>query len=226
MINCFHGTRHGTVDFTRSFAKSCNASFADIGLLLNRTQFKEMLDTFYFNQKLPVNFLSNQSSISEQLETNDNDMIQTVIGQGQTQMTPLHLAMVTAMVANGGNMMQPYLIDHVENADKGIVDSFVPHSLGQLISAEEAENLKRLMRAVVTDGTGSRLMSENYNAAGKTGSAEYNSKSDSHAWFTGFTYDTDRPLQITVIMEGAGSGGEYAVPVARRILDGYYAEYE
>ncbi len=185
-----------------------------------------MLDTFYFNQKLPVNFLSNQSSISEQLETNDNDMIQTVIGQGQTQMTPLHLAMVTAMVANGGNMMQPYLIDHVENADKGIVDSFVPHSLGQLISAEEAENLKRLMRAVVMDGTGSRLMSEKYNAAGKTGSAEYNSKSDSHAWFTGFTYDTDRPLQITVIMEGAGSGGEYAVPVARRILDGYYAEYE
>ncbi|EOS46746.1 hypothetical protein C809_02778 [Lachnospiraceae bacterium MD335] len=226
VINCFHGTRHGTVDFTRSFAKSCNASFADIGLLLNRTQFKEMLDTFYFNQKLPVNFLSNQSSISEQLETNDNDMIQTVIGQGQTQMTPLHLAMVTAMVANGGNMMQPYLIDHVENADKGIVDSFVPHSLGQLISAEEAENLKRLMRAVVMDGTGSRLMSEKYNAAGKTGSAEYNSKSDSHAWFTGFTYDTDRPLQITVIMEGAGSGGEYAVPVARRILDGYYAEYE
>jgi peptidoglycan glycosyltransferase len=78
------------------------------------------------------------------------------------------------------------------------------------------------MEAVVEEGTGTRLSGQTYKAAGKTGSAEYNSYSDSHAWFTGYTYDTDRPLQITVIMEGAGSGGEYAVPVARRIFDAYY----
>lgn len=222
VINCFHGTRHGTVDFVRSFAKSCNASFANIGLSLDRNRFQKMLEQLYFNCMLPVDFITNKSSVSKDIERKDNDMIQTVIGQGQTQVTPLHLAMVTAMIANDGEMMQPYLIDYIENADGEIVTSFEPKSLGQLITVEEANTLKSLMRAVVTDGTGTRLKSDSYSAAGKTGSAEYNSKSDSHAWFTGFTFDTDRPLQITVIMEGAGSGGEYAVPVARRILDGYY----
>lgn len=224
VINCFHGTKHGKVDFSRSFAKSCNSSFANIGLSLNRDSFKNMLDTLYFNVALPVEFLSNKSSISENIKSSDSVMIQTAIGQGETQVTPLHIAMITAMIANGGEMMQPYVIDYVENADGDLVTSFEPESLGQLISAEEADTLKQLMSAVVEEGTGTRIKSDAYSAAGKTGSAEYNSKSDSHAWFTGFTYDTDRPLQITVIMEGAGSGGEYAVPVARRILDGYYEE--
>ena len=78
------------------------------------------------------------------------------------------------------------------------------------------------MIAVVQEGTGTRLKGQSYQVAGKTGSAEYNSHSDSHAWFTGFSYDTDRPLQVTVIMEGAGSGGEYAVPVAKRLFYLYY----
>ena len=139
-------------------------------------------------------------------------------------MTPLHLSMITSMIANHGIMMQPYIIDHVESADGNLIKSFSPDSLGQLISEEEADILKNLMIAVVQEGTGTRLKGQSYQVAGKTGSAEYNSQSDSHAWFTGFSYDTDRPLQVTVIMEGAGSGGEYAVPVAKRIFDQYYNE--
>jgi peptidoglycan glycosyltransferase len=134
------------------------------------------------------------------------------------------MAMVTAMIANGGKMMVPYTIDHIENANGDIIKQYSPQSLGQLITQDEATALQKLMVAVVEEGTGTRLSGLSYSAAGKTGSAEYNSNSDSHAWFTGYTYDTDRPLQITVIMEGAGSGGEYAVPVARRVLDEYYNE--
>ncbi len=224
VISCFHGTKHGTVDFTLSFAKSCNSSFANIALTLDRNGFKNTLEQLYFNTELPVDFTANKSSVSDNITDSDSDMIQTAIGQGETQVTPLHMAMVTAMIANGGEMMQPYLIDYIEAADGGQVKSYSPNSLGKLITEEEADALKSLMCAVIDEGTGTRLQSDLYSAAGKTGSAEYNSSSDSHAWFTGFTYDTDKPLQITVIMEGAGSGGEYAVPVARRILDGYYAE--
>lgn len=224
VISCFHGTKHGTVDFTLSFAKSCNSSFANIALTLDRNGFKNTLEQLYFNTELPVDFTANKSSVSDNITDSDSDMIQTAIGQGETQVTPLHMAMVTAMIANGGEMMQPYLIDYIEAADGGQVKSYSPNSLGKLITEEEADALKSLMSAVIEEGTGTRLQSDLYSAAGKTGSAEYNSSSDSHAWFTGFTYDTDKPLQITVIMEGAGSGGEYAVPVARRILDGYYAE--
>ena len=116
------------------------------------------------------------------------------------------------------------MIERVENADGDVIKNYAPVSLGQLITGEEADILQDMMSSVVGEGTGTRLNSSSYSAAGKTGSAEYNSSSDSHAWFTGYTYDTENPLQITVIMEGAGSGGEYAVPVARRILDQYYGE--
>ena len=138
-------------------------------------------------------------------------------------MTPIQNAMITAMIANNGEMMAPYMIDHIQTADGDVIKRYTPTSLGQLITKDEAAILQEMMATVVQEGTGTRLISEWYHAAGKTGSAEYNSASDSHAWFTGYTYDTEHPLQITVILEGAGSGGEFAVPMARRILDQYYS---
>lgn len=221
-INCFHGTNHGSVDFVKSFAKSCNSSFANIGLLLDRDQFRQTLDDLYFGSSLPVDFPANISRICDDISDN-GVMLQTVIGQGTTQMTPIQIAMITAMIANNGEMMTPYMIDHIETADGDVIKKYTPVSLGRLITDQETAALQEMMAAVVQDGTGTRLISEGYSAAGKTGSAEYNASSDSHAWFTGYTYDTESPVQITVILEGAGSGGEFAVPMARRILDQYYS---
>ena len=154
--SCYHNTSHGLVDFQTAFAKSCNSSFADIALNIHRFDFMKMLESLLFNKALPVNFLSKQSNISTELEDNDNVMIQTAIGQGTTQMTPLHLAMITAMIANNGEMMIPYMIDHIETADGNILKQFSPESLGQFISVEESNALKTLMSAVVEEGTGTR----------------------------------------------------------------------
>lgn len=223
-INCYHGAQHGKVDFSTSFAKSCNSSFANIGLSLDRKDFLKRLNELYFNESLPTDFVTKTSSVSEDILTDDNEMIQTSIGQGTTQVTPLHMAMITSMIANDGRMMKPYVIDRVESADGNIVKQYEPALIGQKMPREEALIMQELMTETVESGTATRLKGGSYKAAGKTGSAEYNSLSDSHAWFTGYTYDTDKPLQITVLMEGAGSGGEYAVPVARRVLDAYYGD--
>ena len=82
---------------------------------------------------------------------------------------------------------------------------------------------REYMREVVRTGTGKKLASPYYTAAGKTGSAEFgNVKGRSHAWFTGFS-ETDGPdIVVTIIIEQAGSGGDYAVPAAKRIFDAYY----
>lgn len=171
-----------------------------------------------------MDFLTKSSSISDKISQSNGVMLQTAIGQGTSQITPILMAMVTAMIANNGEMMTPYMIDHIETVDGDIIKQYNPKSLGQKITQQEAAALQEMMTAVVAEGTGTRLESQLFGAAGKTGSAEYNKDSDSHAWFTGYTYNTEQPLQITVIMEGAGSGGEYAVPVARRILEQYYKE--
>lgn len=223
-IRCYHGTNHGTVDFLTSFAKSCNSSFANIGMDLNRTEFSKTLSNLLFNQTLPVDFVSNPSKITVSESMSDSSMIQASIGQGTTQMSPLHLAMITSMIANNGEMMVPYMIERVETANGTTIKRFTPESLGQLIEPDEALALQELMISVVEEGTGTRLQSKNYKAAGKTGSAEFsNTTTESHAWFTAFSYDTEHPIQVTVIVEGGGSGGEYAVPIARQIFDEYYA---
>ena len=107
-------------------------------------------------------------------------MLQTAIGQGTSQITPLLMAMVTATIANNGEMMMPYMIDHIETPDGNVIKQYTPKSLGQQITQQEAAALQEMMTAVVAEGTGIRLESQLFGAAGKTGSAEYNKESDSH----------------------------------------------
>ncbi len=222
-INCYHGSVHGHEDFARSFAKSCNASFANIGMQLDRKQFGDTLNSLLFNKDLPVAFAYNKSRLIVDESTTDSDIIQAAIGQGTTQITPLHLNMITCAIANNGVLMKPYLVDYVKNEEGNVIKQFNPDTYRKLMSEEEAAALNSLMQEVITSGTGTKLTGQTYTAAGKTGSAEYNSvKTDSHAWFTGFAPAEDPEVCVTIIIEGAGSGGDYAVPIARRIFDEYF----
>ncbi len=224
-IRCYHGQKHGTVDFATSFAKSCNSSFANIGMSLNRDSFQATLQDLMFGQELPLDLLYSKSSATCNENTADADIMQLAIGQGTTAMTPMHLNMITSAIANDGLLMKPYILDHVESASGKLVKSFSSESYKQLMTAEEAGELNQLMQGVVENGTGKRLKGQNYTAAGKTGSAEYSGlTTDSHAWFTGFAPADDPQICVTIILEKAGSGGEKAVPVAKRIFDGYFGE--
>lgn len=223
VINCYHGTVHGAEDFTKSFAKSCNASFANIGMKLDRNKFGNTLGSLLFNDKLPVAFAYNRSKLVIDEETSDSEIIQAAIGQGTTQITPLHLNMITCAIANKGVVMKPYLVDCVKNVDGNVIKQFNPDTYRRLMSEEESSALSSLMQEVVNSGTGTKLAGLSYTAAGKTGSAEYNSvKTDSHAWFTGFAPADNPEVCVTIIIEGAGSGGDYAVPIAKRIFNEYF----
>lgn len=222
-INCYHGTVHGHEDFTKSFAKSCNSSFANIGVQLDRAKFGNTLNDLLFNQELQVSFAYNQSKLMIDGSTSDSDVVQASIGQGTTQITPLHVNMITSAIANKGVLMKPYLVDYVKNNENTIVKQFNPATYKKLMSEEEAAALTGLMQEVVTSGTGTKLSGLSYTAAGKTGSAEYNSdKSQSHAWFTGFAPAQNPEVCVTIIIEGAGSGGDFAVPIAKRIFNEYF----
>ena len=222
-INCYHGTNHGQVGFESSFAKSCNSSFANIGVNLEQQSFEETLEELLFNRPLPIDFPYSESKANVVDRVSMNELMQTSIGQGRTQISPLHLNMITSAIANGGILMKPYAVDRVENDAGRIIKSFEPSVYGSLMTEEEAGILKGLMESVVEEGTGRKLSGLSYTAAGKTGSAEYNDvKEDSHAWFTGFAPVEEPEICVTIIVEGAGSGGDYAVPIARRIFDAYF----
>ncbi len=222
-IRCYHGSSHGNLDFTGSFAKSCNSSFANIGMSLDRDSFASTLNDLLFNRELPVDIAYSRSGAALDENSPDADLIQTVIGQGKTQITPLHLCMITSAIANGGELMKPYEMDRVEKPDGSVLRQYEPEEYGRLMTEEEARILRELMTDVVEEGTATKLSGLSYTAAGKTGSAEYSdSTSDSHAWFTGFAPAEDPQVAVTVIIEGIGSGGDYAVPMAKRVFDAYF----
>ena len=114
-------------------------------------------------------------------------------------------------------------MERIEKPDGTVLKQYEPTEYGRLMTSEEAGILTELMTDVVEEGTATKLSGLSYTAAGKTGSAEYSdSTSDSHAWFTGFAPAEGPQIAVTVIIEGIGSGGDYAVPIARRVFDAYF----
>ena len=176
-----------------------------------------------FNQKLEVPYATATGSYVLGQSADSYDVMQTSIGQGKTQISPLQMNMITCSIANEGILMKPYLIDRVENYNGELVRKFEPEEYGRLMSVDESIFLSELMTGVVENGTATKLRGLAYTAAGKTGSAEFSAdKADSHAWFTGFAPVDNPQVCVTIIVEGAGSGGEYAVPIAKRVFDAYF----
>ena len=222
-INCYHGSNHGSIDFQRSFEKSCNSSYANIGVSLDLGLLESTCEDLLFNQKLEVPYATATGSYVLGQSADSYDVMQTSIGQGKTQISPLQMNMITCSIANEGILMKPYLIDRVENYNGELVRKFEPEEYGRLMSVDESIFLSELMTGVVENGTATKLRGLAYTAAGKTGSAEFSAdKADSHAWFTGFAPVDNPQVCVTIIVEGAGSGGEYAVPIAKRVFDAYF----
>ena len=225
-IQCYHGANHGKVNFEKSFAKSCNSSFANMGTKVDWNSFSGTLDGLLFGKPLPFELESAVSTVKAEPDMTAEDQMQTAIGQGETLVSPLHMNMITCAIANDGKLQHPYVVDHVENANGAVIKRFSSSGSTKMMSEQESYILQGLMREVVENGTATRLKDQSYTAAGKTGSAEYNSERDSHAWFTGFAPVEDPQICVTVIIEGAGSGGDYAVPMARRVFDAYFGAEE
>lgn len=223
-LHCFGNAVHGEVDLEKSLAKSCNSSFANIGLSLNLKDFSGTCEDLLFNRDLPIDLPSTKSRFSLTKGAGKSEIMATAIGQGRTLVSPLHMALIVCAIQNDGVLMRPYLADRVENSDGGRVEQYEPSAYGQLMSKKEAKILRRYMKSVVTDGTASALQSSAYVAAGKTGSAEFgNVKGRSHAWFVGYANAKGKsPVAVAVIVEDAGSGSTVGVPIAKSVFDTYF----
>ncbi|MCI9148522.1 MAG: penicillin-binding protein 2 [Hungatella sp.] len=220
-IRCYHGTAHGSQTLAQAFANSCNGAFASLGLELDKKGMADTAEGLLFNREQPVALPYSQSRFLMGEDAGIWEVLQTSIGQGLTQMTPMHGAMMTAAVANGGVLMAPLFMDRVENEAGETVKTFPPEVYGSLMSREEAEILGHMMETAVAEGTGSALRTQAYTAAGKTGSAQFETGKETHAWFTGYAPADNPRIAVTVIVEEGGSGGQAAAPIARRLFDIY-----
>ena len=173
-------------------------------------------------KRQPVGFEYSKSTMAVTQDSSISEMQETGIGQGRTMMTPLHNMMIAASVANDGVMMTPYIVDSISDSEGRTVVKNKPTEAGTVMSAEEAEYLTECMREVITSGTGNSMKYSSYEAAGKTGSAQYDDSDRYHSWFTGFAPYDNPQIAVCVILEGGYSGVSSAQVVAKAVFDTYF----
>ncbi len=222
-IRCSNDRVHGTENLADSLAYSCNLSFANIGMSLNLASYRKTADELLYNSELPYDGEYSKSSFVLDSGSDKDSVPQTVIGQGETQITPLHNAMIMSAIANGGVLMKPYLIDSIVNDDGANIKSFSSKTYGSLITVDEASVLTEYMKGVCDYGTASGYFAGlEYDVAGKTGTAEYDNNGNCNSWFVGFSNPDQPDIVVSVVVEDSNTTGVSGVSVARQIFDAYY----
>jgi penicillin-binding protein 2 len=147
------------------------------------------------------------------------------IGQGDVLATPLQVVNYTAAFANGGILYRPYLVSQILDNSNNMLWKIKPKIIrNDFIDQHNMKIVREGMRQTVTIGSGSYLNSLPVEVAGKTGTAQWSSIEDTHAWFIGFAPYENPELALVVLLEEGGEGNATAVPIAYDILNWYFQD--
>jgi peptidoglycan glycosyltransferase len=207
---------------TVALRNSCNTAFGSVGLDLGAPALQAQAEKFGFGERL----LPELGAVASQFPADPNapQTAQSAIGQFDVQATPLEMAMVAAGIANGGNVMKPYLVQSVKTADLKTVSDTKPESLHQAVTPEVAAQLTQMMVDVVQNGTGKPGQINGIQVAGKTGTAQTSPSRPPFAWFTAFAPANDPKIAVAVMIEDANvarndiAGGTLAAPIAKKVM--------
>ncbi len=225
VVNCHDGVAHGELDIYGILGMSCNGAFDTIAQTLDSKKWQKLAEDFGYNQsdRSQVDFPYQTSSFDIASDDSVWQRMQLAIGQGSTNVTPLLNLMMYAAVANNGVMMTPYLVDSYLDADGNLVEQTKPKALRTVCTQEEAELLDEFLTYVITNGTAAAGGSQYARVSGKTGSAQYDSTKNYHAWFCGYGTNDEREIAVCVMIEKGGAGGAVAAPIAGQIFDYFFS---
>ncbi len=247
---CWKKSGHGAVSLKRALTESCDVYFYQVGQRLGVNRLAEYAKKFGLGERTGVEIEHEKRGLVPTTEWKkkakgvawqEGETLSIAIGQGFDLATPLQICGMTAALANGGTLYKPQLVESVRDPDGRLVESYHPeirnHFSGQGV------NLQLIRQGLVEavngkHGTGKRARLENITVGGKTGTSQvvrviqYRHlkekdipyKYRDHAWFTCFAPAENPEIAVTVLVEHGLHGGSGAAPVAREILEKYFAE--
>lgn len=216
-IRCYNTKNHGIINLQEAFMLSCNTTFATLGEILGSDVLKKTSERLDFNKSIKYPLDYNQSTFSLVNGASQTELVQTSIGQGKTLTTPLQMARIVSAVANGGILMQPYIVDHIEDNNGVILKKYMPKKEKQFFSHESNDELVKMMVSVVDNGTATSAKIKDITVAGKTGTAEVDGKLP-HSWFVGFAPAENPKISVVVLLENSGEGATNATPIAKELI--------
>ncbi|NLL84755.1 MAG: penicillin-binding protein 2 [Lentisphaerae bacterium] len=221
-IRCAFGEHHGTVGLRLSMRHSCNGYFCHIAAEMGPEPMRQMARALGMGAKTGIDLPGEAEGLVPD-EARKKEVYKDIwrlgdtclmsIGQGDLLTTPLQLAVATAAIANGGQVLRPRL---VQSGGQGVaVMRNINWQQGQI------EEVKRGLEEVITLGTGRRVRGSAVTAAGKTGTAEYGTRANlkRHAWMIAYAPAEAPSVAISIVIEDADdTAGIAAAPMVRRIL--------
>ncbi|MGO1199411.1 MAG: peptidoglycan D,D-transpeptidase FtsI family protein [Dermabacteraceae bacterium] len=206
-----------TSTLAEALRQSCNTSFAMLGVDLGEEQLRETAQGFGFGQRLEIPLSVTPSTIGQDLD--DAQLATTSIGQYETRVTPLQMAMVAGTFANDGVVMQPQLVQAVRTSDLSTVAELTPQEIGQPLTAANSAQMRQMMVGVVEDGTGTAAAIDGVEVGGKTGTAEWGEDRRAHSWFVGYGQQEDQKIAVAAMVEEGGYGSRTAAPIAQDVME-------
>lgn len=209
----------------QAFVRSCNTIFADLAIQVGAVDIGITAEALGFNQEIEYEWAIPEAVWDTPTLADDPAALgQSGIGERDVRVTPLHMAMIAAAVANDGVAVSPFTVRRIFDADGGTAEEQEMSELGRAMTSETAQTLTQLMERVVTEGTGRRAAVPGVRVAGKTGTAT--GQGDlSNPWFIGFAPVDNPTIALAVFIEGSpvsgesASGGSLAAPIAAELFD-------
>ena len=235
-ISCHVRGRHGTLDFPHAVYNSCNPFFVQVGLKLGGHNFFKYFTGFGFTQKTGIDMIGEQSNAGlyygEDMLSNENSQSYLATAAfGQTfKVTPIQMITAMSAVANGGKLMQPYVVQKILDSDGNVVETVEPTVKRQVISEETAKRVSAMLDTAVNTGSKNAYVA-GYRVAGKTGTSEKRDQVVEEGElrnvigsFAGFAPVDDPQIAILLLIdepqgaEMSRFGSSVAAPYAQKIL--------
>lgn len=233
-IRCWIYPRgHGQISFRDAIANSCNPSFVNLGGKIGAKRFSKYYVGFGFTNRTGIDLLG-EPAVSSSLYYDPATMTPVNVAAssiGQTfKVTPLQMATALCAVANGGYLMQPYIVQQVLDGDGEVVSNTEPTVKRQVISSDTSARLCAMLENAVSGGAIKNAYISGYRVGGKTGTAQKTEtrpedikdedKVKVIASFGGIAPADDPEVVVLVMIDepSVKSGGTVAAPLAKKIL--------
>ncbi len=223
-IRCHKVGGHGSETFVEGIKNSCNPVFMEIGARVGITNMYKYFGKLGLFNKTGIDLPGEAKSIMHKPENVGAVELATISFGQSFQITPLQLLVAASAVVNGGNIVTPHFGVQVKSPEGTTVKTFHYEGAQGAVSKETSDTMKKLLEAVVSEGTGKRAYLPGFKIGGKTATSEKLPRSSNKyiSSFLGFA-PADNPQVIAIVLidepTGIYYGGTIAAPVIAEVLD-------
>lgn len=225
-MKCHYHPGHGIQTLTQGLENSCNPFFITIGQKLGVHNYFKYFDAFGFTQKTNID-LPGEASPQYYKEDQYGIVELSSASFGQTNsLTPIQVCTGLCAIANGGKLLQPYLVSSIADANGKTVKKTQTKEIRQVISADTSEKVRKMMKSVVDNGTGKNGYVAGYSVGGKTGTStklgeSKNGEGDKYIVSFGAIAPSDDPeIAMLIIVDEPNQdlgGGALCAPIAAQV---------